>query len=1216
MLKAIELTGFKSFADKTRFEFREGVTVVVGPNGSGKSNVVDAIKWVLGSQSAKSLRGKEMADVIFNGSSSRGQLHAAEVTLTVDNSNNFLELDFPEVHITRRVYRSGEGEYLVNRQPCRLRDIRDLLAGTGIATEAYSIIEQGKVDVLLQASPRERRAIFEEAAGVSRFKSKRAEAIRRLERAEQNLLRLSDLVDEVESRLRSLRVQAGKARRYRDCAGRLEELRTSVGLADWGALNKHIDQLDAKFAKANQNLENQLAVVTQREEKLNRLEKTFELNNDALREIQAESLAIREQISSQRGTAENGGARCFDLENQIGHLRQQRAAMSLRASDAFDHAQKIESQFQAAHQELEFVNAEWNSAQAELQMTLAKATELKAEIDRLRTKHDQEVLSKNALASQLQVLNAEQRTTEMTRSSYGQQFRELGKQRSSLEDELTNCEQLQGQRAHSLEKAQDELTESELTLADQRHHLTRTRKKISQLERERARVGERVAVLEELELRREGYSAGVKEVLEKAQQEPEGPFGDTCGVVANLLHVDVDTAPLVEVAVGDKAQHILIRSGDRLLEHLQHNPGAVVGRVALLRLDTPPAASAIDRIDLSTEPGVLGRADTFVETDPSYALLAARLLGRTWFVESLATAIRLTTTLGRGLSFVTSDGELLAADGTLVIGQRQATTGLLTRVSELRAGRDQTEELQRQILSQKKMLAHLEEELSNQEVHVSTSRQTHTQLAKELTVLQTKIANLQSTIANLQKQQDPLATELISLSDRLETSTRKKSNLTQEHAAAETDVAQLAQEFEREKHLLPTIEDRQRHWESKTADARVEAATCKQRAEILQAQVAQIHRDQEEREQALADVHERLAEFQQQVGQVELQILQANQEIASLALRRQTLNLEVRRREITHQAIRQQRSTEGHDLKEERQHVNELQNKVGRIEVAANKVRHERETLWERLRDDYGIDLKTIATQDNDAMVIANRREVEQEIAELRAKLNSIGAVNLDALDELDVLEERFTRLSAQYQDLVDSKTALERIISRINIDSRQLFTETLNTVRSHFQELFRRLFGGGQADIIIEEGDQDILESGVEIVACPPGKDMRTISLLSGGEKTLTCVALLLAVFRSKPSPFCVLDEVDAALDEANIGRFTNVLGEFLSSTQFIVITHSKKTMSGANALYGVTMQESGISKLVSVRFEDVTEDGHILPTAGRLADPNQDASTDRHAA
>ena len=273
MLKAIEITGFKSFADKTRFEFREGVTVVVGPNGSGKSNLVDAIKWVLGAQSAKSLRGKEMADVIFNGSSSRGQLHAAEVTLTVDNSSNFLEMDSPEIHITRRVYRSGEGEYLVNRQPCRLRDIRDLLAGTGIATEAYSIIEQGKVDVLLQSSPRERRAIFEEAAGVSRFKSKRADATRRLERAEQNLLRLSDLVDEVESRLRSVRVQAGKARRYRDCAGRLEELRTSVGLADWNGLNEHINQLDAKFAKANQDLESQSEVVAQREAQLNQLEK-------------------------------------------------------------------------------------------------------------------------------------------------------------------------------------------------------------------------------------------------------------------------------------------------------------------------------------------------------------------------------------------------------------------------------------------------------------------------------------------------------------------------------------------------------------------------------------------------------------------------------------------------------------------------------------------------------------------------------------------------------------------------------------------------------------------------------------------------------------------------------------------------------------------------------------------------------------------------------
>ena len=359
----------------------------------------------------------------------------------------------------------------------------------------------------------------------------------------------------------------------------------------------------------------------------------------------------------------------------------------------------------------------------------------------------------------------------------------------------------------------------------------------------------------------------------------------------------------------------------------------------------------------------------------------------------------------------------------------------------------------------------------------------------------------------------------------------------------------------------------------------------------------------------MEEVRQRLASrlFQQQTA--ELDILRAEQVVARLALERQSLALRVHQAIVVHNHERTERSQRRKQLQRQQKRLGELQNEIGRLEVATDKLRLERETLRERLRDDYGTDLSEAALQAPTAKEIENRREIEDEISDLRSKVNSIGAVNLDALEELDGLEERFQQLSGQYRDLVESKAALEKIIQRISIESRQLFVATLEVVRGHFRELFRRLFGGGEADIVLEEGEGDVLESGIEIVACPPGKETRTISLLSGGEKTLTCVALLLAVFRSKPSPFCILDEVDAALDEANIGRFTSVLGEFLSSTQFIVITHSKKTMSGANTLYGVTMQESGISKLVSVRFDDVSEDGHILPSAKPLqtvGDPN----------
>lgn len=1206
MLKAIELSGFKSFADKTRFEFPPGVTVVVGPNGSGKSNVVDAIKWVMGTQSAKSLRGKEMTDVIFNGSGARGPQQAAEVTMTLDNQNGLLKFDSPQVHITRRVYRSGEGEYLINRQTCRLRDIRELLAGTGIATESYSIIEQGKVDALLQSSPKDRRLIFEEAAGISQFKTKRTEAARRLDRVDQNLLRLSDLVDEVENRLRSVRNQAGKARRYRDYAVRLEELRTNVGIADWQRVTRRIESLDAKSVAQQKKFSESQALAAREESLLASLESAIEDSSDALRELQAGSLASREQMVSRQSAIAEGANRSGELLHETLGYKRQISAMSVRADGATQQFRESGQLLVSARHKLAGAADTLKKKQAELEAAESRFSGTKESIQQL---HASEIAATNVsstLVSKLQVLRSQQASTIAAHEKCQAEHGQLAKSFANARDQLEECLAHKQESAQATEAAKLRLQTSQEQSVEQQRKIARTRKKLNQLERQETRISERVAVLQELERRREGYSSGVKAVLEQAQAATDGPLNDIRGVVADLLRVDVDLAPLIEIAIGEWAEYLVVTSSDRLLDWLQTDPTAIRGRVGFLQLDIRKIATALDRIDLSGEAGVLGRASGFVETDGDLEPLAQQLLGRTWLVDSLQTAVQLTGSVGRGLNFVTSDGQLLGADGRLIVGPRLASAGLITRASELRAGRDQLAELERQCKVQAKLFERQEGELDHHQAELRTTESEFAVLNKQFEALQQQSSTVQAKFEEVQQRQQHVELELKSLTDQTHVAAEEIATLDRDHDAAQQQCEKIQKQLDQWQQQLAPLESLAEELRTEVADARVVAATCEQKAEILQSQLQQLQRDQQERADAVEEVRQRLESRLLQQQTAELEILRAEQVVARLALERESLAQRVHQAIVVHNRQRNERAQRRKQLQRQQKTLGDLQNEIGRLEAATDKLQLERETLRERLRDDYGTDLSEAALKAPTAEEIENRREIEDEISDLRSKVNSIGAVNLDALEELDGLEERFQQLSGQYRDLVESKAALEKIIQRISIESRQLFVATLEVVRGHFRELFRRLFGGGEADIVLEEkegdGQGDVLESGIEIVACPPGKEMRTISLLSGGEKTLTCVALLLAVFRSKPSPFCILDEVDAALDEANIGRFTSVLGEFLSSTQFIVITHSKKTMSGANTLYGVTMQESGISKLVSVRFDDVSEDGRILPVAKGL--------------
>ena len=609
-------------------------------------------------------------------------------------------------------------------------------------------------------------------------------------------------------------------------------------------------------------------------------------------------------------------------------------------------------------------------------------------------------------------------------------------------------------------------------------------------------------------------------------------------------------------------------------------------------LDGEPAAEpAAD--DLEGRPGVVGRADRFVETEPAYAGLARRLLGQTWIVQSLAHALALADTAQPSRNYVTLGGELLAADGTLSVGPRHASTGLISRRSELRALRSQLVDLDAKIQQTDSALRRLEQQVIQEEERATRLADDHRQAAESLASHGHRITAAAERRSQLDQQRTAVEAELESAATRHEAASRDLESARGRQQAAEAGLGQIESQLAGLADELEKLDAQHQAQTREATETKVELAKSEERLGNLQARMQQFEESQQERFRAINDIRQQLSQCDQRAEESRFCTLRAESEVAELYLGKERFAAETVQTVNRREAIQELRSQLSGDAQKRRAEVHKLEEKIHVQELAAHEVRHARSALADRLREDYAIELSELEHQPTDEEQ-HRRDEVQQEIDELRGKINHLGNVNLEALEELQQLDDRFQTLSGQYQDLFDAKNALARIIDKINVDSRRLFAEMLETVKEHFRTLFRDLFGGGQADIVLEEG-VDILESGIEILARPPGKEPRSISLLSGGEKTLTCVALLLAIFRSRPSPFCVLDEVDAALDEANIDRFTAVIQGFLAWTQFVIVTHSKKTMTCANTIYGVTMQESGVSKQVSVRFEDVSANGEI---------------------
>ncbi|MCP4886313.1 MAG: AAA family ATPase, partial [Planctomycetaceae bacterium] len=727
MLKALELAGFKSFADRTRFDFPDGITVVVGPNGSGKSNIVDAIKWVLGSQSAKSLRGKEMADVIFKGSQTRSPAGSAEATIVFDNPNGELDVDAPEVHVTRRVYRSGEGEYLINNQPVRLKDVKDLVRGTGIGIDAYSLIEQGKVDRMLQAGAKDRRAIFEEAAGISRFKAKKVEAERRLTRVQTNLTRLGDIVDEVASRLKSIRSQASKAERYRQANERMKELRTQVAWADWREMSTELENSERELSAAKlkhaelESLRQQMAEARQ--------------EADAeLQRISQQSAEVEQHRSNlvQR-IAEYAGRRTADKE-AIGDLRQTVAKSLRRVRLLQSRAGSAAEELRNANQRLEQYDRELKEARRRNRDAEVERDRVQEEVSEVRIRR--ESVQQSHLAQVRRVADLEA-NRQRAGQAIGEAERSLANLHRRSDAAFTSFNEVSQEAEHAIarvaeaDNAINEIVKAielaDAKLQESRRTLDRRREEISALKIRLQGVIERLSVLKDLEQRQEGLSGGVRTILQQLQDPSLSLAGNVHGIVAECLEVDVKVAPLIDSALGQRSQYIIV-SGGELQDAILAGTLKINSRVGLLRIDELPRRRPGDRIRLDGLKGVIGRGDRMIRCEPIFEPLARHLLSSTWLVDSLDTALGLRKLSGAGLRFVTVDGELLENDGSTVIGPAAAATGLVSRRSQTTAAEQEIRHYDFQIKEVTGETEHLAEQVDEEAAQLGRLEQRHRQL--------------------------------------------------------------------------------------------------------------------------------------------------------------------------------------------------------------------------------------------------------------------------------------------------------------------------------------------------------------------------------------------------------------------------------------------------------------------------------------------------------
>lgn len=1177
-LKSIEIHGFKSFANKIRFDFHNGITGIVGPNGSGKSNVADAVRWVLGEQSAKQLRGAKMEDVIFAGTQMRKPLGFAYVAITLDNSDHKLAIEYDEVTVARRVYRSGESEYLINNSACRLRDVQELFFDTGIGKEGYSIIGQGQIERILSGKPEERRELFDEAAGIMKFKKRKYAAEKNLEAEKANLYRVTDILNEIEHQIGPLEKQSVNAKEYLRLREHLKELEVNQFLIEFEKLKQAKDELANKLDIANKDLQTSNAEYDKTKEQYEKLEeelKTFDEKLDEMKNESGELLVqkeksegniqlLEEQIISIKQSDEYHKSRITVIKNEIGEKEKQKKALieekeslyemiqetDLKISEKLKHVQEIRAQITLVSKQIE-------EQKNEIIQNLNANSEIKSNLERYETLYEQNNIQKVAIHQKM----IKNRSDE---NSYSIVMTEL-------KDKLSVF-------ASSLEESKNKQVALSTRLQEL-NQIRRSSEEAYQKKQQSLMLGQsKLDSLVNLTERYDGYGMSIRKVMEQKSK-----YKGILGVVADIVKVEKNYEIAMETALGGTIQNIVTedeKTAKDLITYLKQNK---FGRATFLPLTSVKGNGSIGPEKVLQEEGVLGIASDLVHVDDKYKELIKYLLGRILVVDDMNHASNINKKYNYSLRIVTLEGELLTPGGAISGGAYKNSSNLLGRRREIEALEEEIKTLTNEVLqisNQQKdaksenesLRLEFEEEQKNYH-QMMLEQNTVKMEAERYRIKQSETENEYAQFTNELKQSEQKATELQHNISKLKETLSSAHGTNEEKENIISDLNQT----------LQSIREEEQKENDALSHLRMEYHSYEQKQSFFEENTNRIEEERKKLNIEQETITEEMSKASEHMIEKQDQITCAKQEIVSIEKRIEQLKTDILSYSTKKEEMNQ--SYKGFFEKRERlsNERNQLDKECYRIQTQLEKVTETADAQASYIWEEYELTYNNALELRKEELV--NLNSMKKDVAEIKTAMKALGDVNVNAIEDYKNMSERYEFLKTQRDDLVLSEEKLLGIIAELDEEMRKQFKEQFVKIAEQFDIVFKELFGGGKASLELVP-DEDILECGIIINAQPPGKKLQNMMQLSGGEKALTAISLLFAIQNLKPSPFCLLDEIEAALDDSNVNRYAKYLNKLTKDTQFIVITHRRGTMQAADRLYGITMQEKGVSTLVSVNL------------------------------
>lgn len=1175
-LKSIEVQGFKSFANKIVFDFHNGITGIVGPNGSGKSNVADAVRWVLGEQSAKQLRGAKMEDVIFAGTQNRKPVGFAYVAITLDNSDHALPVEYDEVTVSRRVYRSGESEYKINGHTCRLKDVTEMFYDTGIGKEGYSIIGQGQIDKILSGKPDERRELFDEAAGIVKFKRRKATAIKKLESERSNLVRVNDILSELEKQVGPLKVQSEKAKEYLNYKSDLKKYDVNAFLLETDRIRKETAELDGKIQIVDGDLEtskteydNTKSEYEEAENKLNEINSQIDENSQLAssleldkQRLQGEINVFTEQIKTFNANSQLHSERIIDIEKDkktkqdtVKDLKEQYEELSRELSEYNEKLSAINADAKVLSDEIEGISGQIDNRQNSIYDNLTEQSTIKAENQKFITMLEQLEIKKSELTSHVIKGKSDESAQKQVIQSLKDDFENAAKQLDDINE--------------SIEDTNTSITQLKNTIAEKNGELD---KLTQNYHREKSRLESLVNITE----RYDGYGNSIRKIMELKDSNP-----GILGVIADIIKVEKQYETAIETALGGTIQNIVTdkeATAKELIGYLKQNK---LGRATFLPLNAIHARNTLEHEPCINEKGVIGVASNLVRVSFEYEGLAKYLLGRILVVDNIDNVLSIARKYKYTLRIVTLEGEQLNPGGSMTGGAFRNSSNLLGRRREIEELKLSVSSTSKQITEEKSAIADLRSQVAKcreaLESYNKLQRETHLRkntIDVNLKQADVKLSEIIASYSGDIKEQAAIDAQIVKINESKNQVSGNLNQLDNANEAARKEIENLGKMLETKKAEENSISLKIENLKISHSSVEQKAAFINENIQRLTGELEGLDKERESIEEKIGETAGLVASKEKEIEAVKSAIENAVSRIEESNKKLEVLKGDKEKVNASHKVFFKKRE----ELNEK---IMLLEKESMRLHNQYDKLDESNDTLVDYMWSEYELTYSYALELKSDELT--NINDIRKQINILKAAIKKLGDVNVNAIEEYKSVSERYEFLKTQHDDMIEAEESLMKVVAELDEGMRVQFTTKFEEIKVEFDKVFKELFGGGRGTIELVEGE-DILEAGILIISQPPGKKLQNMMQLSGGEKALTAIALLFAIQNLKPSPFCLLDEIEAALDDSNVGRYANYLHKLTKHTQFIVITHRRGTMSAADRLYGITMQEKGVSTLVSV--------------------------------